>query len=261
MSHRRIILGMLASAAALVAIPSAANAATCTYDPATAEMNVRYGPTDTAVTLANNGDLQYSESGGFMRSCYSPTGVAARAANTAKLTVKGFSGSGPQRQVTTFDERGGNIIDGNPNMDVFLFTGTGGDRVIFREGAGTDVITLTDSPGIGPAADLDNNGTVDFSSSLGFDSVVEVYGGGSGDLINAMNASTFQILAFGEGGVDTLLGTKKGGDTLDGGSEGDYLYSYTDDQKDIVRGGSGVDKGTFDYGVDDVRDVENPAYG
>src|SRR3954463_6740032 len=114
MTHRKILLGALAGAAALAAIPSVASAsATCSYDQSTRAMTVRYGVSDTSVTLRNGSTLQYSEAGGFFRSCFSTAGVAATGANTDKLTIRGASGTGANAQNTIIDETNGGFPESN----------------------------------------------------------------------------------------------------------------------------------------------------
>jgi Ca2+-binding RTX toxin-like protein len=71
------------------------------------------------------------------------------------------------------------------------------------------------------------------------------------------------VWAYGEGDNDVLVGTHfaGGNDYLDGGSGDDYLYSYINNARDTVVGGTGNDKGTFDLGLDSVSGVETQANG
>jgi hypothetical protein len=254
----RILTGLLLGAGALAALPSAASAfATCSYDQGTRTMNVRYGTGDTGMTVTNGGTLLYSQSGGFLRSCVSTAGVAATAANTDTVFVRGAPGSGPAKQTTTIDERNGDFSDSNPKLHFFVFTGTGHDRLRIVEGAGADAIHLTDGS-TGPAIDLDYDGDVDIHQTTGFDSVVEVDGGNDSDFLDAGNARTFQAVLLGEGGNDGLIGTRNQ-DTLDGGPDSDSITA-TDGLVDVVNGGTGNDQATVDRNVDLLTGVERPGF-
>ncbi len=249
MLHRRTLIAALLGTAALAAVPSAASAsADCSYDTGTRTMNVRYGAGDTDLLVTNGPTLQYSTGGGFLRSCFSTTGAVATAANTDKVVIRGASGTGPLAQTTTIDERNGKFLESNPKMQFFVFTGTGRDRLIVREGSHDDRIRLLDQSGglaIGPAVDLNYDGRVDVRMTTGFDSVVQVNAGGGADLIDASTASVFQTVQLGEAGNDVLVGGKLG-DNLDGGADDDRIFAK-DGVIEAVNGGSGTDKATLDF--------------
>src|SRR4051794_30386229 len=192
MRYRLLLLGGLAG---LAALPSAAHAApTCAYDTGTREVNLRYGPIDNNVTLASGPTLRYAEAGAVLRTCTSPTGVAATPANTAKITIRGASGTGAVAQTTTLDETAGNLMAANRNLKAYVFTGTN-DRLVIREGAGLDRISLRDQTGLGlgPALDLDYDGIVDLMMTTD-DSIVEVDGGVGDDVIDGWTVNTYQML-------------------------------------------------------------------
>ena len=83
-----------------------------------------------------------------MRPCFSASGVSAKPSNTDRITIKAFSSStAPLKQTTTLDESGGTFTESNRKpADVFVFTGTGGDRLILKQGGvlGRDA---SDGPG------------------------------------------------------------------------------------------------------------------
>ena len=239
---RRLLVGGLL-AAAIATVPSSASAfATCSYDQTTREMTVRYGAGDTSLTVRNGATLQYAEGGGFFRSCFSVNGVAATAANTNRVNIKALSGTGASHQVTTIDESFGGFPESNPNLQFFVTTGTN-DRLIVKESAGGDQIHLMEQTS-GPAIDLNYDGRKDVLMAT-VNSVVQVNGGGSGDLIDAKGIFSYQAVLLGEGGSDTLVGGTKG-DTLDAGADNDFLFA-NDGVIDSVIGGSGFDKARLDF--------------
>jgi RTX calcium-binding nonapeptide repeat (4 copies) len=258
MSRRRILIGALLGTAALATVPSAASAsATCTSEQATRTMNVRHGATDTNLTMRNGATLRYSEGGGFLRSCFSTSGVPATAANTDKVVIKAASGTGAAAQTTTIDESFGGFPESNPNLQFLVFTGTG-DRLIIDEGAGSDSVRLreqTEGLAIGPAVDLNYDGKIDLRMTTN-DSVVQVNAGDGNDLVDATLASTYQTVQLGEGGNDVLVGGKKA-DSLNGGDNDDHLFAK-DGVIDAVNGGSGIDKAQVDLN-DQLTGVETPS--
>ena len=257
MHYRRTLTGVLLGAAALAAVPSAASAsATCTYDSVKHEMKVRYGSADTNLTLRNGQSLQFGEAGGVFRNCLSAAGTAATAANTNKITVVAFSSAtGPAAQTTTIDERNGDFSDSNPNLRVSVLTGTGRDRLIVREGAALDAIAVKDQGGlaVGPAVDLDKDGDLDITMTTGFDSVVQLNGGGGADLLDATLATQFQTVLVGEDGNDTLKGGKRN-DGFQGGNGTDTIFAQ-DGNIESVDGGAGADTATVDN-TDQLTSVE-----
>jgi hypothetical protein len=258
MSPRRILVGALLGAAALAAVPSAASASsTCVYDQATRTMNVRYGAGDTSLTLRNGPTLLYSEAGGFPRSCFSTSGVAATATNTDKIVIKGASGTGALHQTTTIDESFGGFPESNPNLQIFVFTGTN-DRLIVDETAGDDSVRLMEQGGLafGPAVDLNYDGKIDLRMTT-LDSVAQVNAGRGNDLVDALSANSYQTVELGEDGNDVLVGGKKG-DLLDGGANDDHLFAKDGVIEQIV-GGSGTDTAQLDFN-DQPSGVEKPSF-
>jgi Ca2+-binding RTX toxin-like protein len=259
---RRILLGALIGASALTAIPTAANAsATCTYDSAKRSMKVRYGVSDTAVTVRNGAGLEFREGASGFRNCFSTTGVRATAANTDAVTITGASGTGAARQVTTIDETAGDFSDSNPNLRFTVLTGTGGDRLVVREGSGNNFMILRNQTGslaFGPAIDLDSDGDIDVRMTTGFDSVVQVNGGGGNDILDAGPANVYQVVLLGESGNDTLRGGSKQ-DTLDGGANDDGFFAK-DGALDSVIGGTGNDHATMDFNLDRPSSVETQSF-
>ncbi len=258
MNHRRILVGALLSAGALAALPTAANAAaTCSYDQAKRTMTVTYGAADTGVTLTNSSSLQFSEDGGFQRSCFSVNSVRATTANTDLIKVRGGSNIAA-KQTTTIDQRNGYFLDGNPNLKFQVLTGSGGDRLIVRDGSRDDSVHLRDQTGtlaIGPAVDLNGNGSVDVFMTTGFDSVVQVNGGAGSDFLDATGSTVFQVVLLGENDADTLVGGARQ-DSLDGGRGNDKLFAR-DGQVDTVNGGlDGFDQARIDQGVDHPINID-----
>jgi|tagenome__1003787_1003787.scaffolds.fasta_scaffold20863812_2 hypothetical protein len=246
MSHPRILTAALLGAAALAALPAAASAsASCTYDQSTRTMNVRYGAADTSLTLRNGSTLLYSEGGGFSRSCFSSSGVAATPSNTDKLVIKAATGTGAAHQTTTIDESFGGFPESNPNMQIFVFTGTN-DRLIIDETAADESVRLMEQTGLafGPAVDLNYDGKVDLRMTT-TGSVVQVNADGGNDLVDALSAQTYQAVLLGAGGNDVLVGGKQG-DLLDGGANDDQLFAK-DGVIERVVGGSGIDKAQLDF--------------
>ncbi len=260
--NKRILLGALAGVTAVVALPSAANAAaTCDYDQAKREMQVRYGANDTGVTVTNGGTLRYSEGGGPLRSCFSTSGLAATAANTDKVTIKAFSSTtAPLPQTTTIDERNGDFAASNPKLQFFVFTGTGGDRLIVRESGQADAMHLMDQGGLafGPAIDLDYDGDVDIRMTTTNDAIVQVNGGAGADFIDATNVRGYHTVQLGEGGNDGLLGGTLS-DSFDGGADQDTIRAK-DGIAESVKGGTESDTGTFDFNLDQLSSIERPGF-
>jgi hypothetical protein len=259
---RRILIGGLLSAAAIAAVPSAASAsATCSYDQASRTMNLRYAAADTNVTVTNGATLQFGKAGEPFRSCFSPTGAAATAANTDAVVIKAASGTGAAKQTTTIDEHNGDFSSSNPRLHFTILTGTGGDRLIVRETSGLDQVKLLDQTGglaIGPAVDLDSDGDIDIRMTSGFDSVVEVDGGGSSDLLDASAATVFQAVLVGEAGNDTLKGGKKA-DGFSGGPGNDTIFAK-DGIIEAVNGGADSDTATLDFNLDQPNSIETPKF-
>jgi Ca2+-binding RTX toxin-like protein len=255
---RRILLGALIGASAIAAIPSAANAtATCSYDSAKRQMNLRYAAADTNITVRNGPTLQFGKGGEGFRSCFSVNGVAATAANTDSVVIKAFSGTGPVKQTTTIDESNGDFSSSNAKLHFSVLTGTGGDRLIVNETSGLDqvgVLNQTGSLAIGPAVDLDMDGTIDIRMTTGFDSVVQVNGNGFSDLLDASKLTVAQVVLVGGPGNDTLKGGSKQ-DTLEGGI-GDDRFFAKDGVIDTVTGDIGNDHATMDFNVDRPSSIE-----
>jgi Ca2+-binding RTX toxin-like protein len=257
---RRILLGALIGASALAAIPSAASAtATCTFDSAKRELKLRYAAADTNITVRNGPQLQFGKAGESFRFCFSANGVQATAANTDRVIISAATGTGGAQQTTTIDETNGDFSDSNAKLRFFVLTGTGGDRLVVKEGSGNNFVALHDQTGglaFGPAVDLDTDFDDDIVMTTGFDSVVQVLGGSGNDILDAGRATVFQVRLEGGVGKDTLRGGAKQ-DVLLGGSEDDGFFSK-DGVKDILRGEAGIDHATMDFNpiLDDATSVE-----
>jgi hypothetical protein len=250
--NRKLILGALIGATAIVSLPSAANAATCTYDGATKRMDVRYRAGESSVTIKPGNTLQFSD-GNLLRNCFDPaTGKAATGANTVLLAVKGVSGTGAQSQKTILDETSASLIDQNRALDMIVLTGNN-DRFVLKKGARNDSVRLTD--GLGPELDLDYNFEPDVRITTSNTSV-EVDGGAGNDLIDASKVKFFKTDQLGEGGNDVLEGGGKN-DGLFGSFGDDVLFSAGDaPQVDVVQGGDGIDRGQVDFGFDLFSQIE-----
>jgi len=257
---RRILLGALIGASALAAIPSAANAtATCTFDSAQRQLNLRYAAADTNITVRNGPQLQFGKAGESFRACFSATSVQATAANTDRVIISAASGTGAAHQETTIDETNGDFSASNPKLRFTVLTGTGADRLIVKEGSGNQFVLLHNQTGglaFGPAVDLDTDGDDDIVMTTGFDSVVQVKGGTGNDILDAGPATVFQVRLEGEVGNDTLRGGSKQ-DVLLGGPDDDGFFSK-DGVKDILKGDAGNDHATMDLfnPLDDATSVE-----
>jgi hypothetical protein len=248
MSHRRILMGTLLGAAALAAVPSAASAAsTCTYDQAARTMSIRYGAADTSLTVRNGSSILYSETGGFLRSCFDlSTGKAATAANTDRVVIKAASGTGAAAQTTFIDESAGGFPESNPKLQFTVLTGTN-DRLVINESSGDDSVRLLEQTGslaIGPAVDLNSDGKVDLRMTTN-NSVVQVNGGAGKDLIDAFGVTSYQTVQLGQSGNDVLVGGAMG-DGFDGGPDDDFVFAK-DGVIESVVGGSGLDKAQLDF--------------
>jgi hypothetical protein len=254
--NSRILLGALAGVTALVAIPSAANAAaTCSYSPSTRTMTATYSAGDSALTVRNGQFLQISDNGVSFRNC-----GAATAANTDSVVVRGPSGQGAAQQTTTIDERsGGDFAESNPKLHFTVLTGTN-DRLVIREGGLPDAMHLMDQSGLaqGPAIDLDYDGDIDIRMTTGSDSIVQVNGGGGADFIDATSVRTYHTVQLGEAGNDGLLGGHLS-DSFDGGPDQDTILAK-DGIAESVKGGTEADGGTFDFNLDQLNSIERPGF-
>ncbi|WP_028067317.1 hypothetical protein [Solirubrobacter soli] len=256
---RRILLGALIGASALAAIPSAANAsATCTYDSAKRQMDIRYGSADTSVAVRNGAGLEFREGANSFRNCFSTAGTRATAANTDKVVVKAFnSTTAPLAQTTTIDESQGDFSSSNPKLQFFVLTGTGRDRLVVNETSSLDQVGVQNQTGslaIGPAVDLDMDGDIDIRMTTGFDSIVQVNGNGFSDLLDASKLTVAQAVLVGGEGNDTLKGGSQQ-DNLDGGNGNDRFFAK-DGAIDIVTGGAGTDHATMDFNLDRSTSIE-----
>jgi Ca2+-binding RTX toxin-like protein len=261
---RRILLGALIGASAIAAIPSAANAsATCTYDSGARKMQVRYGAADTRVTVRNGSGLEFREGSNGFRNCFSTTGVRATAANTDKVTIAAFNSTAAAlAQTTTIDESQGDFSSSNPKLQFFVLTGTGRDRLVVNETSALDQVRVQDQTGglaIGPAVDLDMDNDIDIRMTTGFDSIVQVNGNGTSDLLDASPLTVAQAVLVGGSGNDTLKGGKLR-DTFDGGPDNDTIFSKDGVLEDIV-GGTGTDTATMDdFGLDRPNSIEKQLF-
>jgi Ca2+-binding RTX toxin-like protein len=163
---------------------------------------------------------------------------------------------------------GGEVLRGTPRRDVIC--ALGGDDVVFGAGGGDTVYGGTGGDWIegrggndrllgGPGADV-------VSGQSGGDRIA---GGGGHDRLSGGIGP--DVLA-GEGGRDVLLG-RRGNDVIRGGAADDVLVGHggadvllgnggddhlraRDRQRDLVRGGTGMDTGFVDVRLDLVRSVE-----
>ena len=121
----------------------------------------------------------------------------------------------------------GDVLVGNDRQN-FLIGWNGDDRISAR--GGSDLI-------------LGGRGDDWIGAGFGRDCA----GGGSGDDV-----------IRGDGGRDVLAG-ERGADLMLGGPDGDFLFAL-DRGRDVVDGGSGVDRGIVDRELDRVRDIERLAF-
>ncbi|RKQ91760.1 hypothetical protein C8N24_1588 [Solirubrobacter pauli] len=215
--HRKLLVGALAATAAVAAIPSAANAATCNYSSASKQMEIRYRAGETALTVKPGGTIQYTDGNSLLNCFDSTTGRAATPATTAKLLIKAPTGAGAAPQLTILDESTATFADFNRQLDIFVLTGTN-DQLRLQRGPRKDLIHLMDQSGglaIGPMIDLDFNGEPDVRMTTN-NSLVRVDAGGGDDAVDATGVVSYRTSLFGEGGNDFLFGTKQA-DVIDGG--------------------------------------------
>jgi Ca2+-binding RTX toxin-like protein len=263
MNHRRIVLGAVLSAVAVAAVPSAANAsATCTFDSAKRKLEVRYGATDTRMTVRNGFGLEFREgTSGVFHNCFSPTGVLATAANTDKVTVAAAnSTTAALPQITTIDESNGDFSASNPKLAFFVLTGTGGDRLIVNETSSLDQVGVQDQTGglaLGPAVDLDMDGDIDIRMTT-LNGIVQVNGNGFSDLLDASKLTIAQAVLVGGDGNDSLNGGARQ-DGFDGGPGNDTIFAK-DGLVEAVNGGIGTDKAFMDVLKDQPSSIENEVF-
>lgn len=255
--NRKLLLGALAATAAIVSVPSAANAATCSYDSTAHTMDVRYRAAESSVTIKPTpGSITVSD-GGVLSSCFDPTNNrAATLTNTNKLTIKAATGYGPQTQRTVLDETGTTFADFNPALDITVLTGTN-DRLVLNKGSRNDNLRLMEQSGglaLGPLVDLDYNNEPDLRMTTN-DSVVEVHGGFGKDLVDALSAQTYRTEQFGEGNDDVLVGGKFS-DYLFGQDGNDTLFSDGDKSVDVLDGGPQTDRAKVDFAFDKYTSIE-----
>jgi hypothetical protein len=248
---KRLLLGALAGAVTIAAVPSAANAAaTCSYDAAKRTMTVSYGATDQKVVLKNGSTYLFSESESNFRAC-----GGATHANTDRITVR--AGANPAAfQNTIIDESAGSFQETNRNLSIVVLTGTGADKLTIRAGGGDDRMNLRSSGGAsGPAIDLDGDKADDVFMTVA--SVVEVDGNGGVDVIDATPVFSYSVFLFGGANDDYLKAGGASGDWLDGGPGNDHLQANLDQKLDVVDGGSSG----FDLTLTDFRDVVSNSDG
>jgi Ca2+-binding RTX toxin-like protein len=234
---QKLILGGLLATAAIAAVPSAASAApaSCTFDSAARTMEVRYGAGQTAMTIKNGASILFQD-GATLRPCFdATTGKAATAFNTNKLTIKAVSGTGAQTQMTTIDETAAGFPEQNPNLHLFVFTGTN-DRLVIKDGAGKDNIRLQDS--LGPLIDLNMDGKDDLTMTTS-NTTVDVDGGAGDDALDASGVHFYSTNLIGGDGNDFLFGGAKV-DGLFGTNGNDEIFAR-DGLSETVAGGAGTD--------------------
>jgi hypothetical protein len=209
-------------------------------------MKVRYGAADTRVTVRNGIGLEFREgTSGTFRKCFSAGGIQASAANTNRVTISGFSGTGAAKQITTIDETNGDFSDSNRNLRFFVFTGSN-DQLNVLEGSGPQFVSLreqTDRLAFGPEVDLDSDSDADIDMT-GSNNIVQVLGGTGKDILDAGLVRSYAVSLLGQGDNDTLRGGAKQ-DNLDGGTEDDRFFAK-DGAIDAVTGGPGFDTATLD---------------
>jgi hypothetical protein len=241
--NKRILLGALAGVIAVVALPSAANAAaTCSYSSSTRTMTVTYGAGDSTLAIRNGQFLQISDNGVTFRNCGAPT-----FGNTDKVVVKApLNSAGFQN--TIIDETAGDFSDSNSKLRFTVLTGTGGDHLTIKETGTDDKMSLkTGGLAVGPAIDLDMDGDTDIGMTDA--GVVEVFGNGGRDTLDARGAP-YTVFLHGGTNDDILIGGLRGGNWLEGGANNDLLSSNLNNLADVVDGTTG-----FDLVAADAKDL------
>jgi Ca2+-binding RTX toxin-like protein len=217
---KRILLGALVATTAAVAIPSAANAATCTFNPAARSIDVRYSVGDSTVTLKPAAlKLQYKDGAGLHDCLDATRNQTATQVNTDKVTVKPATGTGPQTQTTVIDETERSLRSLNTALQVFVLTGTN-DLLKIDKGSRGDRVVLKEQTGglaFGPLVDHNGDGDPEVRMTTGTSgSAVQVDGGAGDDTLDASAVKTYRAFLFGEGGNDTFFGGAQA-DVIDGG--------------------------------------------
>jgi hypothetical protein len=218
-------------------------------------MTVQHESGGRILSLLDGGTLLVRDGSGGAFSCYSPSGIAATAANTDKVKVYA-SANMPGFQETAIDERLGDFSDSNPNLRFYVMTGTGGDRLDLFEGAGSDWVSLRQP--VGPGLDLDADGDTDVTMTDA--GSVQLNMGAGDDVVDGTHAVTYQVIANGGADNDWHYGGLAAGDQLLGGPGIDHLYGKGDGKADYVDGGADFDTATLDYGLDSPISIEQQSF-
>ncbi|MDY0969042.1 beta strand repeat-containing protein, partial [Sphingomonas sp. CFBP9021] len=181
------------------------------------------GQTASAVTIAGQGTV-----GGRVETLQFNDGLSA---NLANLVLGANGGSGDDLLIGTV---GADTLDGGDGHDV-IFGGSGDD--VLSGGAGDDTI----EGGIG--ADQIGGGTNSASGVDGWGDTAR-YAGSVGavqiDLLNAGSQSGGDAAGDMLSGIENLVGSEAGGDTLAGDNGGNRLFGLGGDDDLYGRGGDDV---------------------
>jgi hypothetical protein len=261
---RGLALGAAASAAALVAMPSVAGAATsCNYDVAHKTARIQLGaPFGQPTTIKRSllaGAIQFHDGDGPLQTCFIPnTTEFASVSNIDKLSVRGSPGF----EHVVLDEINGTFAPGaTPEATgrsavlIAMTTGTGGD-VLDVQGTGfADAISISGST-IGGTVDLDNDGDTDIGMSA--PARIAVHGGFGDDRLAATSVlgarASLPITLDGGQGSDTMLGGDAGDLML--GGDGDDIVNSVGGGADVITGDAGSDTAFVDFS-DTVSTVES----
>jgi RTX calcium-binding nonapeptide repeat (4 copies) len=287
MRHTQRLLGLgvgvLLAGGALNATPALASASSsCTYDASTHQVTAIDGePAGQALTVtARYGGYFYVTDAAGSSPCKDANGNEASVWDTDKVVVKAATPADQQQIVidewNAFEPGFTKESDGQSEIETYVLTGTGGDRLtVLEDHSGHHNIRLaTNTTSFGPAIDL--NGDGDYDLNMTSAGQVKVVGSNShDDRIDASAVSTFpveldggtdgwtcNILFCSWGGDDVLIGGS-GSDTLYGNGH-DHLYGgpgadtlqAKDSSWDYVDGGADYDMAQVDTGWDTTVNVE-----
>jgi hypothetical protein len=266
----RFILGAAAAAAAVLAMPSFASAATaCSYDTTKRQVDIQLAnPTfggQTAILRVSGGYIKVADNNELPRSCFIPgfsdLDHAAIVDGTNKIRVTGS----PNFEHVLVSERDGSFTPGsltNPDggrrhIQLALLTGTGND-VIDVEGDQFDDAMSVFGGHIGGQVDMDNDGDTDLAVSA--PGRINLIGGSGNDRLAAFgifgSPALMPVTLDGGEGNDTLFGGQTGGDLLLGGNgNADFINSVAGGA-DVVAGGDGFLDQAFVDSADTVSTVE-----
>jgi Ca2+-binding RTX toxin-like protein len=277
---RKSIFAAASAAAALVAFPAAANAATTTVNPANSSITVAGDATAENIVIADNGAFITVDG----------AATAAPADNTFNLTVNAGDGNDTVSvntttlaSVTVNGDAGADTLNGSAENDILnggsendtLNGGAGNDRLTgntqtdtFNGDAGNDVMVWNNGDGndvMNGGANTDDaelnggNNTEQFAASPLANGRVKFERIAPAPINLDVSADTERLVLNGAAGDDSmtsdpsvttamLLNGGVGADNLVGGSGPDVINGG--DDNDALRGGPGGDRIVGDRGAD-----------